>query len=60
MRVATHVYHLTPVSDNGAVGRELFILIRLSELVFGLTSGFPSIIHTSSGQFSTSWFRKWN
>lgn len=48
MRVVTEVYHLTPVSGNGAVGRELFILIRLSELVFRLTSGLPSIIHTSS------------
>lgn len=48
MRGLTDVYQLTPVSGNGAVGRELFILIRLSELVFRLTSDFPSIICTSS------------
>lgn len=48
MRRLADVYQLTPVSGNGAVGRELFILIRLSESVFRLTSDFPHIICTSS------------
>lgn len=48
MRGLTDVYHLTPVSGDGVAGRELFIPIRLSELVFRLTSDFPSIICTSS------------
>lgn len=48
MRGLADVYQLTPVSGNEAVGRELFILIRLSEPVFRLTSDFPSIIYTSS------------
>lgn len=48
MRGLTDVYHLTPVSGDGVAGRELFIPMRLSELVFRLTSDFPSIICTSS------------
>lgn len=48
MRGLTDVYHLIPVSGDGVAGRELFIPIRLSELVFRLTSDFPSIICTSS------------
>lgn len=48
MRGLTDIYQLTPVSGNEAVGRELFILIRLSELVIRLTSDFPSIICTNS------------
>lgn len=48
MRGLADVYQLTPASGNGAAGRELFMLIRLSELLFRLTSDFPTIIYTSS------------
>lgn len=48
MRGLADVYQLTPVLGNRAVGRELFILIRLSESVFRLTFDFPRIICTSS------------